>query len=262
MHLVRLLTSGRDLLRTGELTIDVGDAREDLLAVKRGEVPWPEVERRMARLAEENDEAATRARPGQHCAPLHRNDHRLDTPTTTGAFMPTKTLRIPAADDLADVLRLLPRQRRAAPGGASPTSSTGTAPVIGLPQHIGEESRSAVFAQLMPMIEAHTTERVLSDADAYLDFLTAQPEVSAGPVAVTGCRIGGLLATRTAATQPGQVAALAAFHGPVGADGPDSLSKLTAEVHFGRAESDLTPEALRELNQALDAAGVGYTSET
>lgn len=61
MHLLRLLTSGRDLLRTGELTIEVGDAREDLLAVKRGEIPWPEVERRMARLAEENDEAATRS---------------------------------------------------------------------------------------------------------------------------------------------------------------------------------------------------------
>ncbi|MFF7338580.1 DNA polymerase beta superfamily protein [Streptomyces sp. NPDC008163] len=58
MHLLRLLASCRDLLRTGELTIEVGDAREALLAVKRGEVPWPEVERRMTRLATENDEAA------------------------------------------------------------------------------------------------------------------------------------------------------------------------------------------------------------
>ncbi|MBV7674045.1 nucleotidyltransferase domain-containing protein [Streptomyces halstedii] len=61
MHLLRLLTSGRDLLRTGELRIDVGDAREELLAVKRGEVPWAEVERRAARLAEENDAALTRS---------------------------------------------------------------------------------------------------------------------------------------------------------------------------------------------------------
>ncbi|MFF9349813.1 DNA polymerase beta superfamily protein [Streptomyces sp. NPDC014734] len=57
MHLLRLLAGGRDLLRTGELVIDVGGARDDLLAVKRGEVPWPEIERRMARLAEENDAA-------------------------------------------------------------------------------------------------------------------------------------------------------------------------------------------------------------
>ncbi|MFI6611755.1 DNA polymerase beta superfamily protein [Streptomyces sp. NPDC050507] len=58
MHLLRLLASCRDLLRTGELTIDVGAAREELLAVKRGEVAWPEVERRMTSLAEESDEAA------------------------------------------------------------------------------------------------------------------------------------------------------------------------------------------------------------
>ncbi|MFC8872277.1 DNA polymerase beta superfamily protein [Streptomyces sp. NPDC057148] len=61
MHLLRLLTSARDLLRTGVLTIDVGDRREPLLAVKRGEVPWPEVESRMNRLVAEGDEAAARS---------------------------------------------------------------------------------------------------------------------------------------------------------------------------------------------------------
>ena len=60
----------------------------------------------------------------------------------------------------------------------------GPAPVTELPEHIGEEIRPAVIAQLMPLIEAHTTERVLRDADAYLRFLTTQPEVSAlnGPI--------------------------------------------------------------------------------
>ncbi|MFI2619483.1 DNA polymerase beta superfamily protein [Streptomyces sp. NPDC018584] len=57
MHLLRLLMSCRDLLRTGELTIDVGGRREPLLAVKRGEVPWPEVEAWMDRLAAEAREA-------------------------------------------------------------------------------------------------------------------------------------------------------------------------------------------------------------
>ncbi|MEE1752414.1 nucleotidyltransferase domain-containing protein [Streptomyces sp. SP18CS02] len=58
MHLLRLLTSCRDLLRTGELVIDVGDERERLLSVRRGEVPWPDVTAWMARLADEADEAA------------------------------------------------------------------------------------------------------------------------------------------------------------------------------------------------------------
>jgi hypothetical protein len=57
MHLLRLLVSARDLLRTGALTLDVGDGREPLLAVKRGEVSWPEVEARMNQLAAEADEA-------------------------------------------------------------------------------------------------------------------------------------------------------------------------------------------------------------
>ncbi|MEV5446049.1 nucleotidyltransferase domain-containing protein [Streptomyces sp. NPDC052644] len=57
MHLLRLLGSCRDLLRTGELVIGVGDGRERLLAVKRGEIAWPEVEAWMARLADEADAA-------------------------------------------------------------------------------------------------------------------------------------------------------------------------------------------------------------
>lgn len=44
MHLVRLLLSGIAVLRDGELPIDVGEHREQLLAIRRGELPWPEVE--------------------------------------------------------------------------------------------------------------------------------------------------------------------------------------------------------------------------
>jgi carboxymethylenebutenolidase len=47
----------------------------------------------------------------------------------------------------------------------------------------------------------------------------------------------------------------------VGAAGPDTLHRLTAQAHFGHAETDLTPEALAELNRTLDAAGIEYTSE-
>lgn len=204
--------------------------------------------------------------------------------------MPTKMLHIPTADGRADAFAAFPDRGERQPGvlmyadgfGIRPVLREmarelaahgyyvlvpnvfyrhGPAPVIELPEHIGAEVRPAIFAQLMPLIEAHTTDRVLSDADAYLKFLTAQPEVGAGPVAVTGYCIGGLLAMRTAAAHPGQVAAVAGFHSPVGADGPDSLHRITAEVHLGHAETDMAPEALGELNQALDSAGIGYTSE-
>ncbi|MEV4437299.1 dienelactone hydrolase family protein [Streptomyces sp. NPDC049585] len=204
--------------------------------------------------------------------------------------MPIKTLQIPTADGLADAFAAFPDHGDRHPGvlmypdgfGIRPVLREmahalarhgyyvlvpnlfhrhGPAPVIELPEHIGEEARPRVMAELMPLIEAHTAERSLSDADAYLGFLTAQPEVGAGPVAVTGYCFGGLLAMRTAAAHPGQVAAVAAFHAPVGADGPGLFAKITARVHLGHAEGDLTPDALGELNQALDAAGVDYTSE-
>ncbi|MEW2030759.1 dienelactone hydrolase family protein [Streptomyces roseifaciens] len=210
--------------------------------------------------------------------------------------MPTKTLQIPTPDGRADAFAAFPDhgEQHRHPGvlmyadafGMRPVLEEmarelaghgyyvlvpnffyrhGPAPLIELPEHIGEEIRSEAVAQLMPLIKAHTAERIRRDADAYLRFLTSRPEVSAGPVAVTGYCIGGLLAMHTAAAHPGQVAAVAGFHGPVGADGPDSLrrllSTLTAQVHLGHAETDMTPEALRELNQALDAAGVVYTSE-
>ncbi|MFF3948687.1 DNA polymerase beta superfamily protein [Streptomyces sp. NPDC001902] len=61
MHLLRLLISARDLLRTGELRIGVGDHRERLLAVKRGEVGWSETESWMLRLYGEAEAAAPRS---------------------------------------------------------------------------------------------------------------------------------------------------------------------------------------------------------
>ncbi|MFG2619898.1 DNA polymerase beta superfamily protein [Streptomyces sp. NPDC048507] len=57
MHLLRLLLSCRDLLRTGRLTIDAGPYREELLAVRRGERSWARTEAWMARLTEESDAA-------------------------------------------------------------------------------------------------------------------------------------------------------------------------------------------------------------
>ncbi|MFD9104428.1 DNA polymerase beta superfamily protein [Streptomyces virginiae] len=57
MHLLRLLLSCRDLLRTGTLTIDAGPYRDRLLAVRRGELTWDEVDAWMTGLQEEADKA-------------------------------------------------------------------------------------------------------------------------------------------------------------------------------------------------------------
>ncbi|EIV92110.1 dienelactone hydrolase family protein [Frankia sp. QA3] len=209
--------------------------------------------------------------------------------------MPTTTLQVPTADGQADAFAAFPDRSERHPGvllypdafGVRPELEEkarelaaygyyvlvpnlyyrhGPAPVIELPAHIGAEIRPAVFARLMPLIEAHTTERALRDADAYLRFLTTQPEVGTGPVAVIGYCLGAVLAMRTAAAHPDQVAAVAGFH-PffLITDAPDSphrlFPELTAQVHLGLAEGDMTPESLRALDQALDGAGVDHTCE-
>lgn len=209
--------------------------------------------------------------------------------------MPTTTLRIPTADGQADAFAAHPGDGGQHPGvllytdafGVRPELEErarelavhgyyvlvpnlyyrhGPAPVVELPEHIGEEIRPEVIGRLMPLLEAHTTERILRDADAYLRFLTTRPEVGTGPVAVIGYCIGGALAMRTASVHPGQVAAVAGFHpGFLVTDAPDSphrlVPRLTAEVHLGLSENDMSSEALTELNRALDAAGVRHACE-
>jgi hypothetical protein len=44
MHLLRLLLAGIGVLGNGDVPLDVGEHRDRLLAVRRGEVPWPDVE--------------------------------------------------------------------------------------------------------------------------------------------------------------------------------------------------------------------------
>ncbi|MFG2171385.1 dienelactone hydrolase family protein [Streptomyces niveus] len=210
--------------------------------------------------------------------------------------MPTKTVRIPTTDGLqADAFAAYPDDGERHPAvlmymdafGLRPVLEEmarelaghgyyvlvpnvyyrhGPGPVVELPEHISEDVRPAIIDRLRPFILAHTTERVLRDADAYIGFLTAQPEVTAGRIAVTGYCMGGLWATRSALAHPDRVAALAVFHpGFLVTDAPDSphrrFAPLTAEVHVGLSENDMSPEAVAELDQALDAAGVTHTTE-
>jgi uncharacterized protein len=45
MHLIRLLISGISTLREGEVLVRADKYREELLAIKRGEIPWEETEK-------------------------------------------------------------------------------------------------------------------------------------------------------------------------------------------------------------------------
>ncbi|MFR9775607.1 dienelactone hydrolase family protein [Micromonospora sp. MS34] len=144
----------------------------------------------------------------------------------------------------------------------------GRAPLVDLSGLGDEAQRGALFQQISPMIGALTPEVVARDTAAYLDFLTGQPDVTPGPVAITGYCMGGTNALRAIEAHPDRIAAAAAFHaGRVVTDAPDSphlgVGSVTGELYFGHADQDpsMTAEQIATLEKALDAAGVAYTSE-
>lgn len=57
MHLLRLLLSGIEVLRTGYVPVRVDSHRERLLAIRRGEVPWKETEKWRLDLHRQFDQA-------------------------------------------------------------------------------------------------------------------------------------------------------------------------------------------------------------
>ncbi|HEY2290712.1 MAG TPA: nucleotidyltransferase domain-containing protein [Thermoanaerobaculia bacterium] len=57
MHLMRLLLAGINALRKGEILVNVGEHRDRLLAIKRGEIPWQELDAWRLDLHKEFDRA-------------------------------------------------------------------------------------------------------------------------------------------------------------------------------------------------------------
>jgi carboxymethylenebutenolidase len=133
---------------------------------------------------------------------------------------------------------------------------------------VDAEKRGAAFGRLMPMIRELTPARIAADADAYLNFLAARPEVADGPAGIVGYCMGGRNALLAAQAHPLRFAALAGFHaGGLVTDAPDSphlgVAALTAEVYLGHADNDgsMTPDQIKTLEVALAETGVEYTSE-
>lgn len=144
----------------------------------------------------------------------------------------------------------------------------GRAPLFPLPDMTDPEGREAFIAKVLPVMAAHTSDLAIADSDSYLGFLAQQEQVSPGKAGVTGYCMGAMLALRTAAAHPERIAAAAGFHGArLATDAPDSphrdVGSISAELHLGHAENDssMPPEQIARLDEALDTAGVAYTSE-
>ena len=57
MHLIRLLISGIDILRNQRVAVDVGEHRDELLAIRKGEMRWEQVDEVRKRFHKEFDRA-------------------------------------------------------------------------------------------------------------------------------------------------------------------------------------------------------------
>jgi carboxymethylenebutenolidase len=209
----------------------------------------------------------------------------------------TSTVDIPTADGTADAYLAAPESRGTHPGvlfymdafGLRPRLEEmaqriadegyvvllpnvlyrhGRAPLVDTSELKAPEARGRLFKVLRPWIAALGPQQAMSDAEAYLDFLTGLDGVTDGPVGVTGYCMGGALALRTAAHRPEQVAAVAAFHpARLATDNPDSphllVDRLKAEVYVASADRDagMPPEQQQKLEDALTGARVRHVCE-
>ena len=117
-------------------------------------------------------------------------------------------------------------------------------------------------ARVMPMAAALTADANISDAQAYVAFLDAQPQTNKKKkMGVQGYCMGGPLTFRTAATAADRVGAAATFHGGgLVTEKPDSphllIPKMKAEFICAVADNDdkHDPAAKDTLKQAFAAA--------
>jgi carboxymethylenebutenolidase len=128
-----------------------------------------------------------------------------------------------------------------------------------------EAARRAIFGKLMATT---SPEKAMRDTAAFLDWLSARPEVKGQGVGVTGYCMGAGIALRAAGAFPDRIVAAAGFHGgALATDAPDSphllAPRIKARVYIGGADQDagFPPEQADRLREALTAAGVENTVE-
>jgi carboxymethylenebutenolidase len=123
-----------------------------------------------------------------------------------------------------------------------------------------DEDRRAIFGKYFATT---SPEKSMSDTAAFLDFLTAQPQVKGTRVGVTGYCMGGSAVIRAAGNFPDRVVAVGAFHGSnLATDAEDSphlmAPKIKARVLVAGADMDkgFDDAQCERLDAAFKAAGV------
>ena len=114
-----------------------------------------------------------------------------------------------------------------------------------------------------------TPSNIMSDTEAFLDYLASEPDVRGGGVATTGYCMGGSMAIAAAGTFPERIVAAASYHGSrLATDAPHSphllAPKIKARIYVaGAIEDQSFPDDMKaRLEAALTEAGVDHQIET
>ena len=123
--------------------------------------------------------------------------------------------------------------------------------------------------ELMQSVASLDRDRKVSDAGAFIDYLSAHPDVKGERFGATGYCMGGNASLTAAGGFPDRFAAVASFHGGgLAADHPDSphlfLKGVTGRVYVaGAVEDPFFPDDQKSrLEAALTDAGVDHLVET
>jgi carboxymethylenebutenolidase len=113
-----------------------------------------------------------------------------------------------------------------------------------------------------------TASNIMSDTEAFLAFLAAEPNAKKGRISTTGYCMGGRMSLVAAGTYVDRIAATAAYHpGRLvtgDADSPHLVArKIRSRVYIGQASEDatFTDEDKAKLDEALTAAKVDHVIE-
>jgi carboxymethylenebutenolidase len=126
-----------------------------------------------------------------------------------------------------------------------------------------------LMKELMRSVTSLNRDRKVSDADAFIEFLSSYPEVKGDRFGATGYCMGGNCSLTAAGAFPDRFAAVASFHGGnLATEQPDSphlfVKNITGRVYVAGAIEDTSfpEEQKKRLEKALTVAGVDHVVET
>ncbi len=126
-----------------------------------------------------------------------------------------------------------------------------------------------LMQELMKAVNSLDREKKISDAEAFIGFLSSRPEVKGNRFGATGYCMGGNCSLTAAGAFPERFAAIASFHGGnLATDKPDSphlfVKNITGRVYVAGAIEDASfpEEQKNRLEKALTDARVSHLVET